>query len=197
MPPAVKSPDVGLIEPPPATTDQLGTIGITLPLASLPTAVNCWVVLMTSETGFGVTVIVASGPATTMTVAVPDIPSLVALTVLLYVPGTVPAVKRPDAPIVPPPAAMDHAGVTATAAPAKSEPVAVNCCVAPTASVTGFGVTTSLVRLPGPLIPCTSHEAVMAPAIATAAMTRAMRACAASARAMRLFMTLLIELLLT
>src|ERR1035437_5827646 len=92
--PAVNTP-VELIVPPLATTDQVGVIATTLPLASLPMAVNCCVRLTFSETGFGVTVIVASAPTATFTVAKPEMPPLVACTVLVYVPDTVPAVKRP------------------------------------------------------------------------------------------------------
>ena len=183
--------------PPPATTDQVGVIATTLPLASRPTAVNCWLVLMASDAGFGVTVMVASGPGVTMTVAEPVLPLAVAVTVLLNVPGVVPAVNRPEALMVPPPAVTDQVGVTATTAPEKSVPTAVNCRVPPTARVVGLGETTRLTSDPGPLMPCTSHDDVNAPASATATITRAMRARGASARTMRLFMTLLIEVLLT
>jgi hypothetical protein len=64
-----------------------------------------------------VTVIEASGPATTVTVAVAVTPLEVAWIVLANVPGVEPAVKRPPAPIVPPPAATDQVGVTAMTAP--------------------------------------------------------------------------------
>ena len=57
--PAVNSPAV-LMDPPLATTDQTGVIAMTLPAASRPTATNCWVSLMTSVWGFGVTVMLAS-----------------------------------------------------------------------------------------------------------------------------------------
>ena len=67
--PAVKRPDAALMVPPPAVTDQTGVIATTLPVASLPTAVYCRVVLMGMVPGFGVTVMVASGPGATMTVA--------------------------------------------------------------------------------------------------------------------------------
>ena len=43
-----------------------------------------------------------------MTVAVADTPEHVTTTVLVNVPGTVPAVNRPPCVIVPPPAANDH-----------------------------------------------------------------------------------------
>src|SRR5437764_41053 len=68
--PAVNRP-VLLIAPPLATTDHVGANATMLPEASLPTAVNCCVVLMPIVTGLGVTAIVASGPAVTATVAVP------------------------------------------------------------------------------------------------------------------------------
>src|SRR5207244_11868678 len=49
--------------------------------------------------------------------------------------------KRPDALMVPPSAATDHAGVMVNGAPAASRPAAVNCCAAPGASVAVAGVT--------------------------------------------------------
>src|SRR5690242_8158905 len=125
--PAVKRPELGLIDPPPATTDQTGAIGTILPDASRPTAANCWKALGSIVAGFGVTVIVAStGDATvTVTVAVPEIVPLVALTVLVNVPAVTPAVKTPvEASIVPPPLATDHTGVMTKALPPASVPVA-------------------------------------------------------------------------
>src|SRR5512137_375961 len=61
--PEVNRPVVALMLPPPAATDQLGVIVITLPAGSLPTAANCWLVPVASVTGVGVTVMVASGTA--------------------------------------------------------------------------------------------------------------------------------------
>jgi hypothetical protein len=133
----------------------------------------------------------------TITVAVPDILPLVAMTVLAYVPGVGPAVNRPDALIVPPPETTDQVGVSDTLAPAKSVPTAENCCVPFTVRVAGFGETTIADSEPGSLIPCTSHAAADSPASAIAAKTRAARARGASACMMRILMTLLIELLLT
>ena len=57
--PAVNRP-VPLMEPPPATTDQLGARATVLPLMSRPTAANCCVAPMPSVAGFGVTTMVAS-----------------------------------------------------------------------------------------------------------------------------------------
>src|ERR1700674_626854 len=77
--------------PPPAVTDQVGANGeMTLPLASLPTAVYVSEVLMGIVPGFGVTVIVASAPGVTMTVAVAVTPLQVTDTVLVNVPDVVP-----------------------------------------------------------------------------------------------------------
>ena len=56
--------------------------GTRLPDASFPTAMNSCVVPLPINTGFGVTTIVASGPADTTTVAVADMLPLVAVTVL-------------------------------------------------------------------------------------------------------------------
>jgi hypothetical protein len=80
--PAVNRP-VLLIVPPPATTAHVGVMPTILPYASLPVAVNCLFVRAGTLAGFGVTVILASGPAFTTTVAVPDTPPLLALTVLV------------------------------------------------------------------------------------------------------------------
>src|ERR1051325_11106849 len=152
--PAVKRPVDPLIVPPPATTDQTGAIGKTLPAASRPTAVNCCVALTSIAAGFGVTVIVVSPappppppppppPVTvTVTVAVPDTLPLVAFTVPVNVPAVTPAVKTPvEALMVPPPLTTDQTGVMANASPAPSVPMATNCCVVPAASDTGVGVT--------------------------------------------------------
>src|SRR5450756_1035753 len=142
-PPAVKRPVLATMLPPPFTTDQTrgGGIGTTLPPASLPTAANCCVVLMASVSGFGVTVIVKSGPAITVTVAVPKIAPWVALTVLANVPIVLPAVKKPVALMLPGGLTVDQTGVIATTLPFASLPTAVNCCVPPMTSVAGFGVT--------------------------------------------------------
>jgi hypothetical protein len=200
-PPAVKitvSPVApGGTVPPPAVTVQAGVNGVmTLPPASLPTAVNCCVVLIESVTGFGVTVIVASGPGVTMTVAVAEIPRQVASTVLVNVPGVAPAVKRPVLGlIVPPPETTDQTMVPAlgvTLAPSKSVPDAVNCTVPFTATVAGFGATTSVDRTPGSVL--SLHAVVNRPANANATIMRAIRARGACVRTIGLFMKLFIEL---
>ena len=80
--PAVNVP-VALILPPPLITDHVGVNAMTLPLPSRPTATNDCVVLIWMSAGFGVTVIVASVPLVTVTVANPLMAPLVAFTVLV------------------------------------------------------------------------------------------------------------------
>jgi hypothetical protein len=152
VPPEVKRPVFGSIDPPPFTTDHTGEIAMTLPFPSRPVAANCCDEFVRSEAGFGVTVMLASA-AVTVTVAVPEIEPLVALTVLANVPVEDPAVKSPPLVIVPPLAATDHVGVSGTTLPAASLPTAVYCCVAPTASDTGLGVTVIVAN--GPLMTMT------------------------------------------
>ena len=103
------------------------------------------------DTGFGVMVMVASAPVVTETEANPETPPLDAWTVLAKVPADAPAVKTPDALIVPPPATTDHVGVPeiVTALPRASCPVTMNCCVVPAATAFGFGVTTMIANGPG------------------------------------------------
>src|SRR6478735_6299406 len=67
-PPAVKSPPTPIV-PPPLVTDQTEVMGTMLLPASRPTAVNCWVAPVFSVSGFGVTVMVTTGPAITTSVA--------------------------------------------------------------------------------------------------------------------------------
>src|ERR1039458_3858247 len=86
-PPDVNRPEL-LMVPPLLMTDQTGAITKTFPPASFPTATNCCGELGGRVTGFGVTVILASGPVVTMTVAKPDSPPAVARTVLVNVPDT-------------------------------------------------------------------------------------------------------------
>lgn len=185
MVPAVKRPDARSIEPPPATTDQVGEIATTLPAASVPTAVNCCVAPAASDAGLGVTVMLASGPAVTMTVAVLVRPPVVALTVPVNVSGVVPAVNMPELVIVPPPATTDQVGVTATVSPAASTATAENCCVPFTARDFGSGEMVNVAILPGSLIPWTSQPAADTAASTSAATSRAVRTCGASGRMMR------------
>jgi hypothetical protein len=166
VPPAVNKPVLASIVPPPFTTDHTGVIATTLPPASLPTAVNCCCVLIPSVTGFGVTVIVASGPGVTIAVAVPKMDPLVALTVFGNVPAVVPAVNNPVAALmVPPPAVTDHTGVIATTFPFASRPTAVYCWVPLIGIVPGFGVT--VIVASGPATTVTVAEADIPRQVAT------------------------------
>src|SRR5688572_32831360 len=61
-PPAVKSPPRSIV-PPLLVTDQTSVMGTMLFPASRPTAVNCWVATVFRVSGFGVTVMVTTGPA--------------------------------------------------------------------------------------------------------------------------------------
>jgi hypothetical protein len=126
--------------------------------------------------GFGVTVIVASGPAVTITVAVAETPLHVTTTVLVNVPAVVPAVNSPDGVIVPPPAAMDQIGVFfERTLPSLSVITAVNCWVPFTGRVAVVGDITTDATVRGPLL---SPQAVVnSAAIATAAILRAIRPC--------------------
>ena len=163
--PAVKRPVAALMVPPPFTTDQTGVMLTVLLLASLPTAVNCCVNPGASVTGSGLTTMLVNGPLATITVAVPLTLPLVALTVLENVPASVPAVNTPVlASMVPPPLTTDHTAVMGTALPFASVPIAVNCCVAPGASVTGLGVT--MMPASGPVTIVTVALPLMAPLVA-------------------------------
>src|SRR2546423_2970209 len=194
-PPAVNSPVAALMVPPPAVTDHTGVMATTLPVASLPTAVYCWVVLIGSVTGFGVTVMVASGPATTVTVADAAIPRQVATTVLVT-PATGPAVKRPVLGLMEPPPVTDQTmapGLGVTLAPVKSVPAAVNCTVPFGATVVGFGETTSVSNLPGSVLSFL-HAVADTPANARAMIIRAARARVMCVRTFGLFLNDFIEL---
>ena len=183
------------MDPPPAITAQVGVNATTLPPASLATATYCCVAPIPSDIGFGVTVMVAIGPMVTVTVAVPDLPPLDATTVLVNVPGVVPAVNWPVALMEPPPAATDHTGVIGVMVPSKSLPTAVNCCVPLMGRVVGFGDTVIVATLPASRGECTSHAESDRPATATNASSRATRLRGARTCTMRLFRKLFIELL--
>jgi hypothetical protein len=146
--------------------------------------------------GFGVTVIVASAPGVTMTVAVTVMPLHVTVTVFVNVPAVVPAVNRPVGEIVPPPATTAQVGVVPVITlPLPSFVTTVNCCVPPGASVTEAGVTVSdVMGLKSVLL---EHAATNNTANTLATTTRAMRARCARDRTTRLVITLSIEPLLT
>src|ERR1035437_5007399 len=132
------------------TTDQAGTIATMFPFASLPTAVNCCVPPVERLLVLGLTVIDASAPTPTFTVAEPAMPLLVACTVFGYVPDTVPAVKTP-VPLLMLPAVgftTDQTGTRPTMFPFTSLPTAVKVCVPPVARLLGFGLTVIVASAP-------------------------------------------------
>src|ERR1035437_5132772 len=158
--PAVYNPACVMLAPfAVVTTAHVGVNTTTFPAASFPTAVNCCVPLIDMIAGFGVMVMLASGPPVTVTVAVPESVPLVAVTELVNVPGVIPAVNIPPPSTVPPPAALDQVVATTTVFPPSSFPVATNCCLAPTISAAGFGVTVRVVT--GPTVTMTVANAVM------------------------------------
>src|ERR1019366_3217510 len=148
-------------------TDQLGTITTGFPFTSLPTAVNCCGAPTLSVSDGGLTVIVASAPATTFTVATPEMGPLVACTVFAYAPATVPAVNSPALSMVHAVTfTTDQLGGTGTMLPFTSWPTAVYCCLAPTLSVSDSGLTVIVASVPAttftvakpetaPLVACT------------------------------------------
>ena len=95
----------------------------------------------------GATVMVASGPTITRTVAVPETVPLAARTVFANVPGCVPAVHSRRT-TVPPLATTDQVGVMARTLPAASLATAVNCRVPLMSRVAVSGLTVMLDNAP-------------------------------------------------
>ena len=126
--PAVNKPDP-LMAPPPLTVQVKDGCGLTrLPNWSRPVAVNCCVLPVCTDALDGETVIVVrTGGAVTVTLAVPLTLPLAAVTVK-GPPAVEPAVNKPAASIVPPPV-TDHVNVGCglIGLPNWSRPVAVNC----------------------------------------------------------------------
>src|SRR3954470_6966557 len=150
-PPAVNSPAPSIVPPP--LTDHVGVNGTVLPAASFATAENCSVPAVAMVWLSGLTTIVAivgTGAPVTVTVAVPLMLPLVALTV--DVPGAAPAVKSPELVMVPLPLVTDHVGVMATMFPWASFPTATNCCVPATATLTRSGATSIVANAPDGVI---------------------------------------------
>src|ERR1035437_3697316 len=165
--PAVKTPVPLLMLPAVAfTTDQAGTITTMFPFTSLPTAVKVCVPPVARLLVLGLTVIDASAPTPTVTVAKPEMPPLVACTVLVYVPDTVPAVKSPVPLLMLPAVAFttDQAGTITTMFPFTSLPTAVKVCVPPVARVLGFGLT--VIDASGPTATFTVAKPEMPPLVA-------------------------------
>jgi len=83
---------------------------------------------------------VATGPAVTITDAVPDTLPPDAVTVPVKVPGTVPARYTPELLMVPPLPETDQVGVNPITLPLASWPTAVNCALVLIARVCEPGV---------------------------------------------------------
>jgi hypothetical protein len=79
----------------------------------------------------GVTLIVASAPAVTVTEFVAETEPTATFTVFEYVAALSPAVKRPLELMVPPPCTTVHVGVTESVFPLASFTTAENCIVPP------------------------------------------------------------------
>jgi hypothetical protein len=117
--PAVKSPVLASIVPPPAPIiAHDGVIAMTLPCVSVPTAVNCCVAPSTTLGLLGEMVTFVSAPGKTVIDARPEVEPhpdpCRATTVFVNVPATVPAVKTPLLSIEPPPETTNHVGVIGT-----------------------------------------------------------------------------------
>jgi hypothetical protein len=97
----------------------------------------------------GLTVTAEMLPLVTVTEVVTVALPACACTVLVKVPSVPPAVKRPSLPMLPPPATTLHATLAEEGLPQVSAPAAVNCCVAPAATVGFFGESVSEVGVPG------------------------------------------------
>src|ERR1043166_5315719 len=153
---------------------------------------------MDKVTGVGLTVMAASGPVVTATVAVPERRPLVAWTVFAKVPGPVAAVNSPVLVMAPPPATTGPAGAMATTLPPASAPTALDGWVRVMGRVAGVGVRvmvangpvvtvtvavperrplvawTVFAKVPGPVAAVNSPVLVMAPPPATTVHVGAM-----------------------
>jgi hypothetical protein len=130
VPPAVKT----AVAPPALATTVPGGLGtvhtgvsvvMILPCASLTVAVNVCVPPGNNVVVCGVTAIDAAAPTVTVAVAVAVTPLHV--TVIVDVPGVLPAVKSPACVIVPPPLATAQVGADVMVLPLLSFVTAVNC----------------------------------------------------------------------
>src|ERR1035437_5364734 len=103
-------------------TDQDGTKPTMFPFTSLPTAVKVCVPPVARVIGFGLTVIDAKAPGSTVIDAFAEMLPAEATTVCAYGPGTVPAVNTPVEAIVPPPHAPVPVGDPGTTRPSAALP---------------------------------------------------------------------------
>ena len=102
--PAVNNPDALMVPPPFTDQAKVGCGLIGLPNWSNPVAVNCCLPPVATEALLGATVIVVkTGAAVTVTLAVPLTPPLAAAVTVKGPPAFAPAVNNPDELMVPPP----------------------------------------------------------------------------------------------
>src|SRR6266540_3433158 len=143
----IPSTSIGVTSP--IVVDQeTGTLGIGFPYASSGIAASTTVELTSASIVAGETAIEARGPATTCTVALPEILPLVAVT--LPLPRRPPAVNRPFESVVPrPPPVLQETVDRGTAFPFASSPAAANCRVVPAGTVPIAGLTSMRLRPPG------------------------------------------------
>jgi len=149
--PAVNTP-FGVIRPAVASALHVTGSLIGFPNESLACAENCTVPPTATVGCEGVMATTVTGPGVTVTEAVAAIPSAAACTVLAKVPGASPAVNSPEALIVPPPWSTDQVGVTATAFPCPSKPLAMKETVSPAAKVALSGVMARSDRAPAEIV---------------------------------------------
>jgi len=114
----------------------------TVPLASFSVAASAPVCPMTIELVAGATVTVATGAGVTVTVEVPDFPSLVA--VIVAVPGAMPVTTPPDTVATAVLLEVQVTILSVTTTPFASFTVGVSVVVLAAAIVTVLGVTTTL-----------------------------------------------------
>src|SRR5688572_26655440 len=137
---------------------------------------------MASVAGFGVTVMEASGPATTVTVVLCVSPPQA--TVMVLVPGVAPAVNLPVVSMVPPPVTDQVSPWSVVTGVLVRVPVAVSSNVPFTAMVCVVGDRVSVDRVSGPV--ASSHAVTDSPTNARAARMRNTRLYGATAREARL-----------
>jgi hypothetical protein len=114
-------------------TDQVSVgLAIWLPCESYTCAENVVVPPGARVVCVGVSEMWSGAPGRTITVAVPATPPITALTVPVYVPALLPAVKAPLlASMAPPPLTTLHAGAPETGLPNESLACAVKFCRPP------------------------------------------------------------------
>src|SRR6266571_5266885 len=173
----IPSTSIGVTSPI-VVNQETGTLGIGFPYASSGIAARTTVELTSASIVAGETASEASGPGTTCTVVLPEIPPLVAVT--LPLPRLPPAVNRPFESIVPkPPPVLQETVDRGTPFPFASFPAAANCRLVPAGTVPLTGLTSIRLRPPGamrivarpdtlPFVAATGSVPARVPAVYTA-----------------------------